>query len=367
LYSLVWQKCSPLARTSIKAHFNYKMTTEEWISTVISKGRELKLSWPTIGYLVGKTADAVRMFYKRKADVEDLGEPVKKGKSNKYTFIKRAMNEIIHETPSVTVRGLQNELEAKFGDEIEIPKTTTIHKLMKELNYESVTPETYNYISEVNVQKRLDFATKYLEKDDGFWSRVIWSDETMVKRVGKESKHLIWVSKNDPKYLRPHFQTLQQGGFGVMFWGCFTMFGFGPLIVVEGNIDSKKYIKVIKDALLPFMADLDDEHGVEFMFMQDNAPSHKSNATIEFLESKDIELLPWPPQSADLNPFENLWAILKKRRAKKFGMPHSKEELIRQVMDVWDDLEPDLAYILASSAYGRLSLCKQRKGRHTGY
>ncbi len=96
-------------------------------------------------------------------------------------------------------------------------------------------------------------------------------------------------------------------------------------------------------------------------FMQDNAPCHKAASVSTFLDENEVNRLEWPPQSPDLNPIENLWAIMKAMRQKYFGVPVNKEDLIIQVELVWDELEPELAYTLAESAKTRLAICEKIK------
>ena len=46
--------------------------------------------------------------------------------------------------------------------------------------------------------------------------------------------------------------------------------------------------------------------------MRDNAPSHISNKTTEFIKNiKMKECKDWTPYSLNLNPIENIWGIIK--------------------------------------------------------
>src|SRR5689334_19726963 len=104
-----------------------------------------------------------------------------------------------------------------------------------------------------------------------------------------------------------------------MFWGCFSAFGSGPLVALEGNQNQYTYKETLQEYLLPEIEAAKREFGIDMTFMRDNAPCHKTNLIQDFLTRNKILTLDWPPQSPDMNPIENLWAIIKARRQKKFG------------------------------------------------
>lgn len=214
-------------------------------------------------------------------------------------------------------------------------------------------------INQINLQKRIDFAKKYSEKHPDFWKYVIWSDETTVRSHPKSKEIFYKVNSSVCREDLPVNPQVQQGGISVMFWGCFSRVGLGPLVALEGNLNSVKYLDLLENVLLPELNAVD----TPMVFMQDNAPSHSAGIVSQFFDQHDIERLVWPPQSPDINPIENLWAIIKAKMQKKFPIPKTRDELIEQVFAIWSDIDMQLLEKLSDSIFKRMEEVLKRKGQ----
>ncbi|GFS86366.1 transposable element Tcb1 transposase [Trichonephila clavipes] len=67
--------------------------------------------------------------------------------------------------------------------------------------------------------------------------------------------------------------------------------------------------------------------GLQFLFMDDNAPCHRTVAAEQLLESEDIERRDWPARSPDLNLIVHVWDFLGRRLAARTLPPVTIREL----------------------------------------
>ncbi|GFV52020.1 transposable element Tc3 transposase [Trichonephila clavipes] len=69
--------------------------------------------------------------------------------------------------------------------------------------------------------------------------------------------------------------------------------------------------------------------GLQFLFMDDNAPCHHTVAAEQLLESEDIERMDWPARSPDLNLIEHVWDFLGRRLAARTLPPAVGSPVVR--------------------------------------
>src|ERR687896_167699 len=192
------------------------------------------------------------------------------------------------------------EITEKFNTELNISVSSrTIQRTLHEKGYSGHAAKKKPFISEVNKKKRFGWCrTKKNWKTE--WEKIIWSDESRFELFNNDSRNWVWRRSNerfDIDCLKPTVKN----SIGVMVWGCFCNNRIGPLVIVEGTLNSDRYIELLEEHLLPFLNNLNIENCI---FQDDNASCHASKKTKSWKESNLNENFPWPAQSPDLNPIE---------------------------------------------------------------
>ena len=71
----------------------------------------------------------------------------------------------------------------------------------------------------------------------------------------------------------------------------------------------------------------------DFIFQYDNDRKHTATAIKTYLKDEEIEVLPWPLQSADLIPIEHVWSYLKDQIGLRYKRPTSIHDLWQVVLE----------------------------------
>lgn len=178
---------------------------------------------------------------------------------------------------------------------------------------------------------------------------------------GPDSNNYYW---HDLRQKSREFFSRQMGGGSVMVWGAFSYAGKCDLQRVDGKMNSDSYQRMLFRSLIPFGPLLG---GAKWKFQQDNAPSHTSKSTKEWLKREKIDVLPWPSRSPDLNPIENLWGYLSRQVYENNKQYHSTYELEMAIMEKWDNIPESFLKKLINSMPNRVFQVIQRNGGATSY
>ncbi len=110
-------------------------------------------------------------------------------------------------------------------------------------------------------------------------------------------------------------------------WWYGGAYGMGSLNVLEGTMNTERYIKVLEQHMLPSRWCL---------FQQDNAKPHTAAITTAWLHSRRVRVLNWPACSPDLSPIENIWLIIKWKIRQKW--PRTLQQLETYIRQEWDQI-----------------------------
>jgi transposase len=98
------------------------------------------------------------------------------------------------------------------------------------------------------------------------------------------------------------------------------------------------------------------------VFMQDGARPHTAKGTMKMLRKKNVTVFEdWPPYSPDLNPIEDLWALLNHNVSEAHAT--TKDELEAAVRHAWDGMDQGIVDNFCRSFPKRLQRCIERRGR----
>lgn len=193
------------------------------------------------------------------------------------------------------------------------------------------------------------------------WSKMIFSDEKKFNLDGPDGYKYYWRDLRRPPR---NFVQRQFGGGSVMVWGAFSAKGLSELAILRGKQASAHYVWTVSEYMLPFAH---RHYGTDFLYQQDNASIHVSHETRAFFVENQIDVIPWPARSPDLNPIENLWAILSSKVYANGKQYESVEELTDSILREWKAIRMEHLHHLVESMPHRCIAVIEHKGGKIDY
>lgn len=314
-----------------------------------------------IAHIMNKSETACKQAWYKFQSSGSYHDCQKSGRPRKTT---KHMDRVIHRMSEkdrfCTASTIAAEIKKSYNLNIH---QKTISRRLHEFGLKGRRPRKKPMLSKKNIKQRLDFARAHQHWTVQDWSKVLFSDESKFNRICSDG--ISYVRRRVGEDLDPKCtsKTLKHGGGNVMVWGCFSINGVGPLRPINGIMDRFLYKDILEETMLPYAHECFGENN--FIFQQDNDPKHTAKVVKEFFEEKKITLLPWPSQSPDLNPIENLWGIVKREISN--SKPSNLKDLYNLVEKTWNNIKIDQCIRLVESMPKRCAKVIQNKGYWTKY
>ncbi|GFX56804.1 transposable element Tcb2 transposase [Trichonephila clavipes] len=190
-------------------------------------------------------------------------------------------------------------------------------------------------------------------------------DESRFSLSSDSHRILIWRERGSRNHPSNIIARDRYGGRDVLVWGGIMLGSRTDLHIFDaGSVNGTRYCNEI---LLPYVRLFRGAMGLQFLFMDDNAPCHRPVAAEQLLESEDIERMDWPPRLPDLNPIEHEWDFLGRCLAARTLPPITIRELRLALQDEWAAMPQQLIDTLILSMGRRCETCLAVREDHIPY
>lgn len=329
------------------------------VKVLLKNGYSIRYIKKQVGVSVGKIAE-IRKSLGLLPTIAKKGRPA--------ILKSRDLNSLGRSVVSGTISNAVEATKMLQTDyDINVCAQTTRRALQKAGFQAKVKPKK-PALSNNNIKKRLKWAYEHRHWTVKDWEQVIWSDETRVNRFGSDGKQYTYIKKGARLQKHNINGTRKNCGGRLMVWSCFSAAGIGYLVDIgDKNMQKEDYLGILQDDLIASIDYYNLNHS-QVEFMQDNDPKHTSKIVTKWLQEQDFKVMEWPPQSPDLNPIENMWALLKRRLYNNYDKPASNlDELFKRSSKIWYDITVEECQKYVNTMPRRVEQVIQRKGLWTDY
>lgn len=224
-------------------------------------------------------------------------------------------------------------------------------------------PVRGNVLTRCHRQARLQWATQHRHwTSRNHWRHVWFSDESQFLLQRHDRRRRVYRRANERYQQNCVDQAPPHGGGSVMVWGAINHTGRSQLVRVQGRLTAQQYVQdIVQPHVLPLMA------APRVVFQQDNARPHTARLTTAVFTANNINTLPWPSLSPDLNPIEHIWDELDRRLRARANAPATPNELFRALQEEWEAIPQQTIRDFIASMPRRCQATIAARGGHTPY
>ena len=130
--------------------------------------------------------------------------------------------------------------------------------------------------------------------------------------------------------------------------------------IFNENLDVQLQKTILNTHLVPSARE-------QWWFLHDNDKKFKSHLVQNYVHNAGIQLIDFPAYSPDLNPMENLWAIMAREVEKHYDNCPTIEILQDTIAELWKSLCIEYMQKLVASMPNRIAAVIATEGGHTDY
>ena len=209
---------------------------------------------------------------------------------------------------------------------------------------------------------RLQWAQRHFRGGQQQWARVLFSDDSRFNLSHHDVRIRVFRRRGERFADNCLIERDRFGSESVMVWVGIMGRRKTNYIVVQGNLNAQGYInQILQPEAVPFL----QRHGPAIL-MHDNERPHVARICRQFLNRNNVNVLPWPVVSPDMNPIEHIWDYLG-RKVRARGNVHNLRDLENALIQEWNNIPNVVIRRYARSMRGRLAACINSRGGHTRY
>ena len=240
----------------------------------------------------------------------------------------------------------------------------TVRNRLREAGLRACRPVVRQVLTRHHRQQRCLWAQTHRRWTRQDWQKVLFTDESRFCLTRGDGRIRVYRRRNE-RYTEAC--TLERDRFGgggsVMVWGGVSQHHRTELVVIAGNLNAVRYRE---DILLPHVVPFLQAHP-DMTLQHDNATSHTARSVRDFLQDRNVSVLPWPAKSPDLNPIEHVWDLLDRRVRARAIPPRNVWELAGALVEEWGNISQQELANLVQSMRRRCTAVLNAAGGHTRY